>query len=92
MYLDADSEERLKLWHFRDDTESLIIDFDQLLNKCQNGEFSDFELIDGEKEQGFGTHSLFFKARRLKFQNDKCDLDTPIYKESWRPEVFEKCS
>jgi hypothetical protein len=84
---DVDPDELVKLCHIWDDTESLTVDFEQLLN---SGKFSDVEFIVGEKGQGFRAHSLFLKSRCLKFQDDKCNLDSAIHKESWRPEVFEK--
>ncbi len=84
---DTNTEKRLKLSTIWDDTKSLVTDFEQLLKSAK---LSDVQFIVGENEQEFRAHGLFLKARCLTYiQDDKC-LDTPIYKQNWRSEVFEK--
>ena len=84
--LDTNTKELPKSSKIWNDTESLVTDFEQLL---KSRKFSDVLFIVGTNEQEFRAHSLLLKARCLKFQDDKC-LDTPIYKQNWRSEVFEK--
>ena len=77
--------ERSKLHEIWDNSNSLLIDFEKLFN---NPSFSDILFIIGENERQFKAHSLILKTRCLRFQSENI-MDTPMYKQHWRSDVFE---
>ena len=83
--LDNNPEKVQKLSKVWDDTKALASDFGELLN---GGKFSDVLFIVGENEQEFRAHSLILKARCLKYFQDDKSTATPIYKQTWRSDVF----